>query len=268
MEINEKGQAAVTDALYFLMIVTFLSIFLFGFSNTYGNSVEEQIMDQFNTTFATNALKTILYSSTPRDPSQNIYEDPDAEIDYLLAILKEDYADNEIIDLAEREVLGSTISAILSPISDTVDYVFYIRIPEQKKFVYFFFHTTNFEKDEANIPGGRFFVYSANLNDSHLEYFCGIPKNPNNNSGYVSYDDLLKRVNTLLANVGPTSHATSSIKLVKETSSGVWDSFDAQVDLLLWDATWLGRTDQRDRGLLYEDFPGQIQSEWGCELAS
>ena len=41
--MNTKGQAAVTDALYFLLLVTSLSVFLFGFANSYGNNIKEQI---------------------------------------------------------------------------------------------------------------------------------------------------------------------------------------------------------------------------------
>ena len=151
--MNQKGQAAVTDALYFLMIVTFLSIFLFGFANSYGNSVKQQINDELNVTFATNALKTILYSSTTRDPGASI-NDPDAEIDYLAAILKEDFADDQELSEPTRKVLGKTISRILSPIEDNLDYIFIITTAgneAEKKIVFMYVHTTNFVEEETSL---------------------------------------------------------------------------------------------------------------------
>ncbi|HLC78917.1 MAG TPA: hypothetical protein VJG83_00670 [archaeon] len=264
MEMNSKGQAAVTDALYFILIITFLSIFLFGFANSYGNNIKEQIDAEFNTTFATNALKSILYSSTARDVTQSL-EQQDAEIDYLLAIVKEDYSDDLEIDSRERQVLGKSISSILAPVEDSLDYAFYITIPSEEKFVFFYFHTTNFKKEpysasfekiqDPNAPG-RFYVYSAIANDpttpkdeSHTNYFCAL--------GSSSYGDLTKKLSRLLANVGPTSQASSSIKLVRESTKGAFDDFKAQVDLVLWDAAWLGSTEERKAELF-------SSTGWSC----
>jgi len=263
--MNENGQAAVTDALYFLMIVTFLSVFLFGFANSYGNSVKEQIGDEFNTTFATNALKTILYSSTPRDFQKSIY-DEDAEIDSLLAIIKEDYSDDQKIDNIEKVVLGKTISSILSPIEDSIDYVFYITVPPQQ-LVFFYFHTTNFEQinfKEGELPiPGRFVIFTPG-EPPHINYFCGIPTLLN--GGNVNTEDVFavdytefveRRLARLLANVGPTSQASAQIKLVKVNSRNDFSDFFAQADLIMWDASWLGETN--DRSAIFDEF------SWECK---
>jgi len=266
--MNQKGQAAVTDALYFLLIVTFLSVFLFGFANNYGNTVRELITDEYNSTFATNALKSILYASTPRDPNYDVFDD-EAEIDYLLAILKEDYADDQDIDEIERKVLGKTILSIMSPVGDTFDYIFTIQTSgESKNFVYIFFHTTNFKQERADLVLARdFYIYSAKSNDpstdedeTHVNYFCGI------GSDYENLEILLTR---LRANVGPTSEATAPIKLIKEQlGTSDIDSFNAQVDLILWDAVWLGKTGDRTSNLFYVDDPENIDNiDWGCEKA-
>ncbi len=259
-----RGQAAVTDSLYFILIVTFLSVFLFGFANTYGNSVREQISAQYNTVFATNALKAILYSSTPRDISQSLYSE-NSEVDYLLAIVKEDYSDDQRIDDEERKVLAKTISSIMSPVQDTADYAFYITIPDEKKLVFFFIHTTNFSKDGPKYPG-RYYLYSAAENDpatpqdeSHLGYFCGAPGEAAGQTSF--FDDFSRRLLRLLVNVGPTSQASSSIKLVKEVSGGAFDDFKAQAELVLWDAVWLGTTDERQSPLF-------DSVAWQCEEAN
>ncbi len=262
--MNQKGQAAVTDALYFVLIVTSLSIFLFGFANSYGSSVREQITNEYNTTFATNALKAILYSSTPRDVSQSLGQ-PDAEIDYLLAVVKEDYADDQLLNERERKVLGKAISKVLSPIQDSTDYAFYIAIPSEKKFVFAYLHLTEFDKVPYSAsfkqlgPGGkgRFYVYSAKKDDkatakdeSHRNYFCAI-------GGEADFDVLNTKIARLISNVGPTSQASSSVKLTKVVKRGDVENFKAQADLVLWDALWLGATDER----LSELFTA---SSWNC----
>ena len=270
MELNSKGQAAVTDAMYFLLIVTFLSIFLFSFANSYGSSVKQQISDEFSTTFATNALKTILYSSTTRDPGKLITDDG-AEIDYLLVILKEDYADDQQIDPAEREVLGRTISTILAPIEDQIDYIFMITAFGETgdDFIFFYIHTTNFFEEDADIPGRGFVFYRSKPGKPHVNYFCAITEDDEGNpiSSYIGFEGTQKRLKRLLANVGPTSEATSTIRLIRILPDGKLGDVDAQVDLIMWDAIWLGKTDDRDNGLFYQDDPENAESEaagWSC----
>ena len=90
-----------------------MSAFLYFVANGYGNSVAAQLSRQFSMDYSTAALKTILYSSTPRNPNQNLY-DPNAEIDHLLAFVKEDYADDAQIDLITQKVLAVDIP-ILRP---------------------------------------------------------------------------------------------------------------------------------------------------------
>ena len=262
MNIDSRAQAAVTDALYFLMIVTFLAIFLFGFANSYGTSIREQINDEFNTVFATNALKTVLYSSTPRDPGESIY-DQDAEVDYLLAIIKEDYSDDQEIGPEERVVLGKTVRSIMSPVQDSKDYIFFITIPEQRHFVYFYFHTTNFIKEGPFNPG-RVYFYGADAIEPHKDYFCALCPNCSSGDKLGVYEEIEPRMGRLLANVGPTSQASSALKLVLERPDGTFGDFRAQADLVMWDAVWLGATDERTAAL----FDHSNISSWYCEEVS
>ncbi len=270
---EQKGQAAVTDALYFLMVVTFLSIFMFGFANSYGNSVKDKISNEYSTTFATNALKTILYASTPRDSSKTIY-DPEAEIDYLLAIIKEDYSDDTSLGPTERRVLGRTISSVMAPIADTKDYLFYMTIPKQEQtnkngqFVFLFFHTTNFEIDSSALKGKSVppsYLIQRPGNPVHRDYFCAVSQGA---AGSADYANIAKRLARLFANVGPVSQGSAQVKLVQEnpTDRGAWFDFKAQADLAMWDAAWLGKTRDRQVGLLYDEAnsEGEIDIDWGC----
>jgi hypothetical protein len=259
---NQKGQAAVTDALYFLMIVTFLSIFLFGFGNTYGNSVRSGISDEADTSFVTNALKSILYSSTPRDTKQSI-SDPNVEIDSLLALIKEDYADDETIGSEEREVFAKTISSIMSPVQDTKDYILTLSIPPESgrssKYIFVFIHTTNFLRERAFDKYGKllpksFAYYKPDEAKPHIDYFCGL-----NNSDFAQIHNNIKK---LVANVGPTSQASASIKMIKHAT--FLEKYNAQIDLIVWDATWLGKTDDVADGILYDSDPKSPYADWGC----
>lgn len=270
--MNQKGQAAVTDALYFLMIVTFLSIFLFGFANSYGNSVKQQINDEFTVTFATNALKTILYTSTTRDPGASI-NDPDAEIDYLVAILKEDFADDQIISESTRKVLGKTISRILSPIEDNLDYIFIITTAGdgsvEKEIVFMYVHTTNFVEEAVDIQGRGYTIYHAGNpaegTPSHYNFFCALDSGAIDHSEDSTFESFFKDALTrLVSNIGSTSEASAKIKLSKISSSGELDRVDAQADLIMWDALWLGTTDDRLEGLFYAETPLTPLPSWNC----
>ncbi|MCR4368655.1 MAG: hypothetical protein NUV67_01985, partial [archaeon] len=214
-------------------------------------------------------LKTILYTSTARDPDKTIY-DEGAEIDYLLAIVKEDFADNPanapVLGDTESRVLAKTIKSILSPIQDSVDYAFYIRVPNQEKVVYFFIHATNFRAEQVPELGRNYYAYQSTTNDpstpedeSHANYFCAIPT-----ATYEGYNGFMKRLDRLLVNVGPVSQAVSVVKLAENSND---KSIDAQVDLKLWDATWLGETRSRNVGLFYQTDPQDPLPEWSCVSA-
>ena len=131
MGLNKKGQAAITDALYFLMIVSGLSVFLFAFSMGYGTIITEDLERQYGTEFASSAFKTILYSSTPRIEGKAL-EDA-REVDYLMAAVKEDFADNGDLDRTSG-VLANNVVGIMEPLQDNFDYVFFIYVPETEGF--------------------------------------------------------------------------------------------------------------------------------------
>jgi len=145
---NEKGQAALADALFFLAIVSGLATLLFIFSNGYGLSVMEATAREYRADFATSAMKTILYSSTPRDPAVPL--DKSTEVDYLLAAVKEDYADDKKID-ESLAVLRDNIAGIMEPFADTFDYLFYLYLPDKKEFPVLILYLSKWTA--RNIPG-------------------------------------------------------------------------------------------------------------------
>ena len=265
-KFGQSGQAAITDALYFMLIVTGLCVFLFGFANTYGNNANQQFQSNYHSDFATDSMKTMLYSSIPRDVEQTLYdESSNAEIDYLLAYIKEDYSDDGSLSMETRTVLADNIGRILAPIKDNFDYMFIIRLPPpslNNEFIYIFFKKTNFVDERE--PNTRFPKYvpvrnnpgdntdpsdgNPSTKDNAVSYYlCGLGKQ-------VEYSDL---DNALLLDisrvVGSTNQVSSKVLLARSNESGfeevnngdtstpssAFPDFKAQTFLTLWNATVL-----------------------------
>ncbi|GEM_PF-950720 len=283
-----RGQAAVTDALYFLLIVTGITIFLFGFANTYGTSVDAEVVKNYNVDFTTDALKTILYSSVPRDPESpnGLYptseQEDKIEIDHLLAYVKEDYSDNQDLEPETKKVLGENIQGILAPISDNFDYLFFISTPEvtpvaPQKFVFLFFHKSNLQPVAPDGDGFRPLDPSEVKRDSiigvptgeaaYKDYYCATE--PASGTGTtVDYSDLRDDLDQLIANVGDTSQSSSKIKLVK-VSSGTSGTEDvpAQTDLIIWNSTILKKSSTTDSSGFETFAIENNQPPWHCITA-
>lgn len=111
----ERGQAAIMDALFMLMMVSFLSTMMYYFASNYGVTVDPKLSTQYGTEYVDSALKTISYISVDRQPG----------IDYLLAMIKEDYYDDYLLD-EYVHIVSYNVMRIMEPISDEYDYIFFI----------------------------------------------------------------------------------------------------------------------------------------------
>jgi hypothetical protein len=131
MNINEKGQAALIDSLFFIVIVAAICTGLFYFAINYGSSPDVLINSFYSSDFAMDALKVITYVNVMRDgspisPSGNYTTATFPEYDYLLALLKEDYAETSTIGVQSKKAIANTVYSALKPFDDSLDYVFYI----------------------------------------------------------------------------------------------------------------------------------------------
>jgi len=204
--MGSRGQAALTDALYFLLIVSALSTFLFFFAANYGATVQQRVVTQYWREYSTGALETILYSSTPRIAGQTLENAP--EVDYLLAAVKEDFADDREID-ETREVLTQNIFGIMQPLAVNFDYMFYIYLPGAKEFAFVLLYTRESPETEGTFKPG----------DAKI-YFCK-PAN---------LDDL----ENLPETVGSTAQTSARIQLVEVDSEEVTGYPVAQASLSMW----------------------------------
>ena len=217
--INSKGQAAITDALFFLIIVMSLVSFLFFFTSQYGRVVGEYSNSKFGSDYATSALKTVLYSSFARDglplTGCELPENCSQEIDFLIAAVKEDYADDANINYF-REDLTDSIEAVMQPVRNSFDYMLYIKVDTSPyDYPYFFMSRKEFE----SIGEG---LFVSDVRATKKDYYC----NYSNGSAFNQ-----NKIDSFIVFVGSRGQAVSSLFLpmIRE------DRFrEGEINLILW----------------------------------
>lgn len=176
---SKNGQAAITDALFFLIIIVALSVLMFRYSSTYGNRIEQASSDLYYKEYTNSVLKTIFYVSAPLDFDLNL--EKTKQNDYLMALVKQDYyahgklgfsdinnlSNNNYLDIAKYN-LFHTIKATMRPL-ESQDYLFYIFNNEDSNFLYFTIKNTNFEISNVdsttgvdNVRGVKKYVLTEN----------------------------------------------------------------------------------------------------------
>ncbi len=208
-----KGQAAVTDALFFLIIVMALVSFLFFFTSQYGRSVGEYATSKYGSDYATSALKTILYSSFPRD---GLELEDSHEVDFIIVGIKEDYASDQNINYF-RKHLTSSISKVMDPVKNSFDYFFFIRVSEGEgrifSYPYFFLSRREFsyEKDGP---------FVSEVESTDLNYYCNATNSLNQT-----------KIDNFMVFVGSKGQAVSSLTFPLVDSARPDDGI---VQIVLW----------------------------------
>lgn len=139
--IDQKGQAALIDSLFFLGIVSVICTSLFFFTINYGSTMERQVNSFYSRDFASDALKVVSYINVMRNgndvfSNQLFLEDASKEYDYLFALMKEDYSDKREFSCQTRRAIKSTVSSVLRPFDDSFDYAFYVFRQSDNKFLF------------------------------------------------------------------------------------------------------------------------------------
>lgn len=140
-------------------------------------------------------------------------------MDYLLAVVKEDFADDARIDETLNAVRDN-ISAIMEPFSDNFDYMFYIFMPDRKEFALLMLYISNWE----TIPAG-----------GDIRRVTIIPKE---DSIFFCSPTSLDAVDQLLASVGTVYQSSSRIQLL-EIREGKTNTFPSEVKLSMWNSAAL-----------------------------
>jgi len=165
--LKQKGQAAVTDALFFLIIVMALVSFLFFFSSQYGRTVGEYSDSKYASDYASSALKTVLYSSFARD---NVSVEDSDEVDFLIAAIKEDYADDTSIEYFKNDLTDS-VKNVMQPVRNSFDYLLFIRISDGSTFTfpYFFVSRKEFVSEKEG-------TFVSDVTSQEKNYYCAVTK--------------------------------------------------------------------------------------------
>jgi len=174
MNRTKKGQAAITDALFFLLIIVTLSVLMFRYSSTYGSRINAAANDLYFKEYTNSVLRTTFYTSVPLDFDLNIHSAK--ETDYLMTQIKQDfYADgnigygdlNSLTNTNVRDIakynLFHTIKATMFPLKSH-DYTFYLYHQERNKFNYFMIKLTNFNRNttaQTTSPGEVVYTISG-----------------------------------------------------------------------------------------------------------
>ncbi len=154
---NDKGQAAMTDSLFFLTIIVALCVLLFKFSSTYGERIDLAINNLYFKEYTNSSLKAIYYTNIPLDFDKNILNSK--ETDYLITAIKSDYLFNQKIggsdvnslnkenvkDLAKYN-LFHTIKSLMHPLPN-YDYIYYIQNTSNDDFIYFMLKINEIKPD-------------------------------------------------------------------------------------------------------------------------
>ncbi len=218
---TDRGQAAVTDALFLLVIISSLTGFLFIFAANYGKGISDQVTRNDSFEFVSSALKTIMYQSVTRDSDDSINvasPDPAQEVDYLMALLKEDYADDGNLTLNTKRNMAKSVYAVMRPVADNQDYVFAINTAQE--YVLVVLWKTRFLVELDGSPGNyvpytdavdaeRFQNVKADEAEPHEMFFCtpSVADNP---------------LQKLFLRVGTATQAQGLISMIRIASS----SFD------------------------------------------
>ncbi len=156
---TKKGQAAITDALFFLLIIVTLAVLLFRYSSTYGTRIEKASSDLYFKDYTNSVLRTVFYTSVPLDFDLNIHSAK--ETDYLMTQIKQDFFADGKIGHSDLNVLGTsdyrdiakynlfhTIKSTMFPLKSH-DYVFYLYNQKDDNFFYFMIKITEFNCEQS-----------------------------------------------------------------------------------------------------------------------
>jgi hypothetical protein len=212
-----KGQAAVTDALFFLVIVMGLVSFLFFFTSQYGKTVGEYAVSSYASDYATSALKTVLYSSFSRN--EYSLDKPEAEVDFLVAALKEDYASDKKIDYFKSQ-FTSAVDSVMRPARNSFDYFILIRI-DSTPFTFPYFYLSRKEFTSVYDSTG---VFVTRVDVTDKNYFCDV----------TNQSDIDK----FIVFVGAQGQAVSPISfpLISQDEINSNDLDEGSIQLVLWNA--------------------------------
>jgi len=235
---KNKAQAAVTDSLFFLIIIVSLCVLLFRYSSTYGLRVQESISNLYFQEYTNSAMKTIFYTTVPLDFDLNL--DKPVAKDYLIVAIKQDFfADGHIgatgsdinaLNTTDNENIAKfnlfqTIKSIMRPL-DSYDYTFYLLntgtniSTSTDLFHFFMIKKTLFS--EASDENADYKYQTYYTNEGSQYYLC----NPNTTQDVIS---VISKGNKIFSSSVPLNF--------KKIDSGGTTNMHLNSTFAIWPAT-------------------------------
>jgi len=230
---KNKGQAAITDALFFLTIIVTLSVLLFRFSSTYGDRIELATSNLYFKEYSNSAMKTIFYTEVPLDFSQGITANT-LEVDYLMTSIKSDFYKDGVIgdggdtsdptNINKIEIKSSdiqkfnlyhTIKAVMNPLP-TYDYLFYLYNVTDPKFEYVLIKINTFTTEDSD----NLRPYETNFNPDDTKpnyYLC-------NPTSYEEVRNLASKINRTYASSIPLLFIKNGENKQINSTFAIWAS--------------------------------------------
>lgn len=171
--MNQRGQAAVTDALFFLTIVAVVSVLMFTNAMGYGKNLIDSSVEYYENTYIISALKTLYAVSSPLELDKySVFESN--YNDTLFTMLKKDYYLDTVLSNEMKIKVMESLKEIMKPINKNKNYLFYIYNPKNQAGV-----------GEIVLAG---FVITQEESDEKITYICGKSLDPQINN--ISLDDI------------------------------------------------------------------------------
>lgn len=227
---TRKGQAAITDALFFLLIIVILCVLLFRYSSTYGSRVEKASNDLYFKDYTNSVLKTVFYTSIPLDFNLNL--ESAKETDYLMAQIKQDFYADGKIGYSDLNSLGTsddrdipkynlfhTIKATMHPLKSH-DYIFYLYDQRNDDFFYLMIKLTNFQCSDKSTTGAR--SCTVDQGKPYVYFLCD-PEH-----GYTNLRNIISKSPNAFASSIPlnftkyTSSSTSQEEYLTIATFAIW----------------------------------------------
>ena len=128
-KMDQRGQAAVTDALFFLTIVTVVSVLMFTNAMGYGKNLIDTSVEYYENTYIISALKTLYAVSSPLEPDEyDVFKSN--YNDNLFTMLKKDYYLDSVLSNEMKIKVMKSLGKIMLPINKNKNYLFYIYNPK------------------------------------------------------------------------------------------------------------------------------------------
>ena len=159
------------------------------------------------------------------------------EVDYLLALVKEDYAERSSLSRSSQAILRNNLQKIMAPLGDQYDYLFFISRQRDLSFISIILYKSEFSciknGQQVQCGAGERGVAFIPMQPAHRYYLCNAQEGKE-----VKPQDIQQ----FMFAVADTFQATSPLLLIetnREAETVNPETIQAKATLVAWPATYL-----------------------------